>query len=575
MLDVLKLVSGNLSGRMIRMISISVLEAIFGAIPFVVLYFVLCDVIDHTLTLSKFTDYIIIISVSVVIRMVFTYLSITLSRADGTTMIMDLRMRLGEHVRKLPLGFFSSNNIGTLSNGILENVNRVETILSMLMPEFISTLALSLLVSLGLFYIDARMAITTLMTMPLAFALLVWVKQIMHVRGKALYQSSSQLTNSIIEYVSGIKFIKSFNSSDKKFDDLVDRMEDFKDKSLRTEGVLSPIMVLSNISIDFGLVALLFLGSHFMIGGSLDPKVFIVYIIMSSRFYENLKSLSTNYVKIRYMLIAGQKIGELFQVETLSGEDKTLDYGDKEIVFRDVSFGYGKETVLKGINTIIPHASMTAIVGPSGSGKSTMANLIARFYDVEQGGIFVGDKNLKNVDPEVILTNVSMVFQRVTLFRDTVYNNIAMGNLNASEAEVIEAAQRANCHEFISRLTDGYNTIVDEKGGNLSGGEQLRISIARAMLKDAPVVLLDEVTSSLDPENEHFIQKSILDLIKNKTVVVIAHRLKTIKNADKIIVLNHGEIVESGKHQDLLEQQGLYHKMWETQNHAIGWKIAN
>ncbi len=575
MLEVIKLIAGKYRNRMVRVTLISVFEAVFGAIPFVVLYFLLCDIIDSSFNLGKLWIYIYVIAGSVVFRVLFSYLSVTLSRADGTIMIKDLRLRLGEHVRKLPLGFFTSHDTGELSNKTLENVNKVELIMTMLLPEVISTFVLSILVAAGLFYIDYRMAVATIITMPLALGLLIWAKKIMHVRGKALYQSSSALANSIIEFVSGIKFIKSFNNSQKKFDDLVEKMDDFKKRSLKTEGTLSPIMVLSGISIDFGLVMLILMGSYFMVGGSLDGKTFIIFIIISSRFFENLKAISINYVKIRYLLIAGQTIQSLFNEKKLTGSKYQINFKDEDIIFNHVSFGYNGTKVLKNVNVTIPGNSMTALVGPSGSGKSTMTNLIARFYDVDEGNLYIGRNNLKLVDPERILQQVSMVFQKVILFKDTIYNNIKVGKQDASREEVIEAAKRANCHQFISMLPDGYDTMVDENGGNLSGGEQLRLSIARAMLKDAPIVLLDEATSSLDPENEFFIQEAISSLLQNKTVVVIAHRLKTVKNADKIIVLDDGQICEKGTHNELLKQRGLYSKMWQTQESTVGWKIAN
>jgi len=575
MLEVLKLIAGKYRIRMVRVTLISVLEAIFGAVPFVVMYFLLCNINDHAFTLQKLETYIYFIIGSAIVRMAFSYLSVTLSRADGTIMVKDLRLRLGEHIRNLPLGFFNTHDSGELSNKMLDNVNKVEQIITMLLPEFISTLVLSILVAIGLFYIDFRMAIATIITMPLALGLLVWAKRIMSNRGKELYHSSSVLANAIIEFVSGIKFIKSFNNSQKKINDLTDKMADFKEKSLKAEGTLSPVMTLSGISIDFGLVMLILMGAYFMVGGNLTGKTLIIFIVISSRFFENLKDISLNYVKIRYLLIAGQTIQNLFSEKQLYGEELELDAKKQDIVFNNVSFGYNGTKVLDNISTTIPSNSMTALVGPSGSGKSTMANLIARFYDVDNGNISIGDRNIRDIAPENLLRNISMVFQKVILFKDTIYNNIRIGKQSASCEEVLEASKRANCHDFISKLPDGYDTMIDENGCNLSGGEQLRLSVARAMLKDAPIVLLDEATSSLDPENEFFIQEAISNLLERKTVIVIAHRLKTIREAEKIIVLNNNTIQEEGTHDELLDKHGLYNHMWETQKDAVGWQVAN
>jgi len=575
MLKTLKMISIDNQKKLFRISLISILEAISGSVPFIVLYFVLCDIIDKTFTMDKFFLYSGIIGISATFRMIFSFLSFTVSRNDGTLMIKDLRLRLGEHIRKLSLGFFNTHNVGELSNKTLDNVNKIEMIVTMLLPEMISTLVLSLLVSFGLFFIDVRMAAATIITMPLAIFILTWARNIMNTRGRALYDSSARLANSLLEFINGIKFIKSFNNSEKKYNDLVETMEDFKIKSLKTEGTLSPVMVFAGISIDFGLVMLILTGSYNMVGGSITGKTFLIFVIISSRFFEGLKAMSINYVKVKYLGIAGETVREILNEKLLSGSGQNASFCEHDIKFQDVRFSYNNIEVLKGINLIIEENTMTAFVGPSGSGKTTMTNLIARFFDSDSGDIFIGGHKIKNVDPEAVLKEISMVFQDVILFRDTIYNNIKIGKHDATEKEIIEAAKKANAHEFIQKLPDEYSTLVGENGANLSGGEQQRISIARAMLKDAPIILLDEATASLDPENEIYIQNAISNLLENKTVIVIAHRLKTIKYADKIVVLQNGKIEEQGRHFELIDNKGLYYKMWETQESAVGWQIKN
>ncbi|MDC7222886.1 MAG: ATP-binding cassette domain-containing protein, partial [Spirochaetales bacterium] len=282
-----------------------------------------------------------------------------------------------------------------------------------------------------------------------------------------------------------------------------------------------------------------------------------------------------DFVKVKYLGIAGESINNLFQENLLEGTGNDVEVDDNNIAFKDVRFSYGDSEVLKGINLDIKANSLTAFVGPSGSGKSTMMNLMARFFDVDSGDITIGSHNIREIDPESVLKCISMVFQNVTLFRDTIYNNIKIGKQGATEEEIIGAAKKANAHDFISRLPQGYQTMVGENGANLSGGEKQRISIARAILKDTPIILLDEATSSLDPENEIYIQNAISHLLENKTVIVIAHRLKTIRDADNIVVFNKGRIEEQGTHSELLSQKGLYHRMWQEQDSAIGWKITN
>lgn len=575
MFKTLMMIANNNTIKLAKIALISILEAVFGSIPFMILYFVLCDIIDKAFTIEKLILYSSIIIGSAILRMIFSFMNVTYARAKGTLMIKDLRLRLGEHIRKLSLGFFNTHDTGELSNKTLENVNKIETIITMLLPEMVSTFLLSLLVGFGLFFIDYRMALATIITMPLAFAILVWARNIMVKQGKALYVSSEQLANGLLEFINGIKFIKSFNTSQKKMDDLIEKMDDFKVKSLKTEGALSPVMVFAGISIDFGLVMLILAGSYFISGGSLTGKTFLIFIIISSRFFENLKALSINYVKVKYLSIAGQTVQNIFNENLLSGSESNVSFSDYDIEFKNVSFSYDDKKVLKNVNLQIKEKNLTAFVGPSGSGKTTMTNLIARFFDTDEGAIKIGNHHIKDLDSEKILKEMSMVFQKVILFRDTIFNNIKIGKPDATYDEVMEAAKKANCHEFISKLPDGYDTLIGENGANLSGGEQQRISIARAMLKNAPIILLDEATASLDPENEIFIQNAISRLLENKTVIVIAHRLKTIKNADKIVVLDNGEIREEGTHRQLLDNKNLYYQMWETQQSAVGWKISN
>ncbi|MBI9055745.1 MAG: ABC transporter ATP-binding protein [Bacteroidales bacterium] len=574
MFKTIALLAKNNKFKIIQMAAISIAEALFGFVPLIVLYFLLCNIIDHTFSADKLIIYTILLVSSALLRGLFSFLNVVVSRKNGTLMVKDLRLRLGEHIRKLSLGFFDSHDVGELSGKVLENVNKMEMILTMMLPEIISTFSLSFLVAIGLFFIEPRMAMSTLITMPIALYIMTWAKKIMNTRGKALYKTSFRLADSLLEFVNGIKYIKSFNNSQKKLNDLISRMDDFRKDSLRTEGTLSPVMVLAGIFIDIGIVSIIMMGSYFLIGGSISTKVFIIFLIISSRFFDNLKALSVNYVKVKYLEIAGKSVQEIFDIKLPVGSIKPK-FSNHNIVFKNVTFSYNQKPVLNNIDLTIKENTMTAFVGSSGSGKTTLANLIARFYDPQLGKITICGHDIKSIDPEVVLQQISMVFQKVFLFRDTIYNNIKIGKSDATRQEIEIAAKKANAHDFIMQLPNGYDTMVGENATNLSGGEQQRISIARAILKDAPVVLLDEATASLDPENEIFIQDAISNLLKDKTIIVIAHRLKTIKHADKIVILNHGVVEATGSHSNLLENNVQYKSMWENQESAIGWEFAN
>lgn len=575
MLKVLSMITNHANKKLFRATTLSVIEAILGSMPFMVLYLILIHIMEGTLTTDKAVIFLVFIIASGLVRAVVSFFSIIVVRSDGSQLIRDLRIRVGEHVRKLPLGFFQSNDLGSLSNKTLDCINRLEMLITIFLAEMASTLLLTVLVGGILCCVDLKVFLSILVTIPVAWVMFLISRKIMTHHGAALYDSSNQLSDGLIEFVQGIKFIKSFDRAEQKLNELIDKMADFRDKSLKVEGNLSPLMVLTGITIDFGLVLLILIGSHRLLGGVLEPKTFIIFMIISSKFFENLKILAVNSVKIKYLMIAGNNVQQLLDEKILSGDMTEVDFTNHDIIFKDVSFSYQSVDVLKTINLTIPEKQMTAFVGPSGSGKTTMTHLIARFYDVDTGEIKMGGQNIKNIAPDCLLKEMSMVFQDVMLFRDTVYNNILIGQPLATKEEVIKAARQSNCHDFIMKLPKGYDTMIGENGSTLSGGEQQRISIARAMLKDAPIILLDEATASLDPENEQYIQHAISKLVQDKTIIVIAHRLKTIQNADQIVVFNQGRIVEKGNHQTLIEQGGKYSQMWSAQEKAIGWHLSN
>lgn len=575
MLDILKMITDNKSEKLVKASIIASTEAILGAVPFAVLYFILASMIDMNFTISKANISLGIIVVSSIMRAILYFYSVNTIRADGSLLIRDLRLRLGEHIRKLPLGFFNDNDLGSLSNKTLDCVNRLELLITMFMTELASTFVLTVIVGGFLAFIDMRIFLAVLITLPIAYLMLKVSRKIMEVSGKKLYDSSNNLADGLLEFIQGIKFIKSFNTTNRKFQELCNKMDDFREKSLKIEGNLSPVMVMTGIIIDFGLVLLILVGSFLLIGGELNVKTLIIFMIISSRYFENLKSLAINSVKLKYLMIAGNNVQGLFDEDILRGNRTKVDFKNHDIEFENVNFSYKNVRVINKVSVKIPQRKMTAFVGPSGSGKTTMTHLIARFYDVESGKIKIGGNDISHIESERLLREISMVFQDVVLFRDTIYNNLLIGKSDASYDEVVAASKKANCHDFIMKLPEGYNTMVGENGSTLSGGEKQRISIARAILKDAAIVLLDEATASLDPENELFIQKAISTLLKDKTVIVIAHRLKTIKNAEKILVFDDGKIIESGNHKSLLNKKGKYYDMWTVQEEAVGWKIEN
>jgi ATP-binding cassette subfamily B protein len=341
--------------------------------------------------------------------------------------------------------------------------------------------------------------------------------------------------------------------------------------SIHAEGGLGPFYLIAIALMRSGLTLMTITGVYLILGGSLSVSVFALFLFAGTRVFDPLTAAMMRWAEFKVYALAGERIMGILNEPVMTGERETPETCD--IVFENVSFRYGKNPVLENVSVSLAPGSLTAIVGPSGSGKSTILRLIARFYDPQEGRVKFGGVDERSIDPEKLLTNISMVFQDVYLFQETIGNNIRYGRQDASQEEIEEAAKAACCHDFITALPKGYDTLVGEGGSTLSGGEKQRVSIARAILKNAPVILLDEATASLDPENEAEVQRAIGTLIRGRTVVMIAHRLKTVIHADRIIVLDKGRIVEQGKHSDLLARDGLYAKLWGLQQSSEGWRI--
>lgn len=481
------------------------------------------------------------------------------------------RISLAEHLRKLSLGFLSRRDPGDLSSMLITDFTMAETGISHHLPQLMGALVMPLLAFLSLVWIDWRMAVAMFVSVPLAL-LVLWVST-----GVQQKLSGRQIAakinagNRLEEYLQGIRVMKAYNLLGDRFVRLRDAFAELRRACIRQEALLGPFVLLSITLVRAGLTLMVLCGTYLLLGGELSLLTFVLFLVVGSRVFDPLTSALTNFAEFRYFSIAGGRILSLMNEPEMKGNREAPADGD--LTLEHVSFAYQDKEVLHDVSFTLHKNSLTALVGPSGSGKSTLMKLCARFYDPQHGRICLDGIPLNEIEPESLMRRISMVFQDVYLFQDTVRNNIRFGRSDATDAEIEEAARRACCHDFIMRLPQGYDTPVGEGGCTLSGGEKQRISIARAILKDAPIILLDEATASLDPENEVEVQKAIDSLISGRTVIVIAHRLKTICNADHIVVLNHGEVVEEGTHDELLALHGLYHRLWTVQTETEGWKL--
>ena len=481
------------------------------------------------------------------------------------------RVSLAEHLRKLSLGFLSRRDPGDLSSMLITDFTMAETGISHHLPQLMGALVMPVLAFLGLLWIDWRKAVAMFIALPLAVGILLGSTYLQYKLSGKQIAAKINAGNRLEEYLQGIRVMKAYNLLGDKFVRLKNAFAELRRACIRQEALLGPFILLSVTLIRAGLTLMILCGTYLLIGGDLSLLTFVMFLVVGSRVFDPLTSALTNFAEFRYFSIAGGRILALMNEPEMQGSKEAPESGDFSVLH--VSFGYQKKQVLHDVSVTLRKNTLTALVGPSGSGKSTMLKLCARFYDPQQGQVLFNGVDMKTLEPESLMSHISMVFQDVYLFQDTIRNNIRFGKTDATDEEIEAAARKACCHDFIMRLPKGYDTQVGEGGCTLSGGEKQRISIARAILKEAPVVLLDEATASLDPENEVEVQRAINTLIAGRTVIVIAHRLKTIKNADNIIVLEEGRIAEQGKHQELLNNKGLYAKLWNIQEKTLGWKL--
>lgn len=499
---------------------------------------------------------------------------------DGYDASAQGRVRLAEHIRKLPLGFLMSKDPGELGNTMMNDFTQIEEAVTHVLPQLIGGIITAVLGFVGMSFIDWRLSLAMFAGFPITILILAGVQTIDKKRGAAHTKARIEQTNRLQEYLSGMKVIKAYNLRGGNFKKLERAFYTFMKECIKLECVSGPFYLVAVSFLQFGLSLITMAGVYLLMGQTLDITVFVMFLLVGTRIFDPLVGAIIQLPVFVYQKTAGHRIVDLMDEPTMTGNGnapKTHNIRFEHVDFdyninsaeskKERTVGGGDAKVLRDVSATFVPGTVTAIVGPSGSGKSTMLRLIARFYDPQKGKVLFGGVDESSIDPEKLMKKISVVFQ------DTIGNNIRYGREDAAQEEIETAAKLAHCHEFIMKLPNGYDTMVGEGGSTLSGGEKQRISIARAILKDAPVLLLDEATSSLDPENEVEVQKAIEELVKDRTVIMIAHKLQTIAGADQIIVLEQGRVKETGRHEELLEKNGLYRKMWDIQQTTGGWQI--
>lgn len=486
------------------------------------------------------------------------------------------RTDLAEHLRRLPLSFFGRRDLSDLTNAIMKDCSDQERMFMHVMPQLFGTGLSTAIVIVGIFFYDWRLALAAFWVVPAALLVMALTGKHQQRKAQAMEDARLEVADGVQEFLECAQEIRATNRSAAHLDALAAKLDAFERRQVASELTTGVFVTSAQAFLKLGIGTTVFVGATLLVSGQTDFMTYFVFLLVVTRVYDPVNLILQSIGELLSMRLSIRRTQELAAEKPMEGSTDFAPRGH-DVVFEDVSFSYGDgERVLRGVSFTAREGEVTALVGPSGSGKSTVAKLAARFWDADAGSVRVGGVNVADVDPETLLADYAEVFQDVVLFDDTVMGNIRLGRVGATDEEVLAAARAAMCDEFVSRMPQGYDTVIGENGGRLSGGERQRISIARAILKDAPVVLLDEATASLDVENETQVQRALSRLLAGKTVLVIAHRMRTVANADKIVVLKEGRVAEQGAPAELMAREGgLYRRMVELQTEASGWSLAS
>ena len=486
------------------------------------------------------------------------------------------RTDLAEHLRRLPLSFFGRRDLSDLTNAIMKDCSDQERMFMHVMPQLFGTGLSTAIVIVGIFFYDWRLALAAFWVVPAALLVMALTGKHQQRKAQAMEDARLEVADGVQEFLECAQEIRATNRSAAHLDALAAKLDAFERRQVASELTTGVFVTSAQAFLKLGIGTTVFVGATLLVSGQTDFMTYFAFLLVVTRVYDPVNLILQSIGELLSMRLSIRRTQELAAEKPMEGSTDFAPRGH-DVVFEDVSFSYGDgEQVLRDVSFTAREGEVTALVGPSGSGKSTVAKLAARFWDADAGSVRVGGVNVADVDPETLLADYAEVFQDVVLFRDTILENIRLGRVGATDEEVLAAARAAMCDEFVSRMPQGYDMMIGENGGRLSGGERQRISIARAILKDAPVVLLDEATASLDVENETQVQQALSRLLAGKTVLVIAHRMRTVANADKIVVLKEGRVAEQGAPAELMAREGgLYRRMVELQTEASGWSLAS
>lgn len=565
--------AGNEQGNIRKSILVGFLYAIFHMLQVGAIYAVVLALTAQQKNGDAAWIALGLLVLSILGRTAANYASQLQQTHAGYFMVADKRVDIGNKLKSVPMGYFNQSSLGNITGVATTVLEEVETTAPMVLVGILGGFINALVFTIMVLLFDWRIGLLVVV----GTGLYLWITSAMEKKSAVLapkrQASAARLVEAVLEQVQGMSVIKSFNLTGKGDNNVREALEENRRCNLAIEQLFTPYTIGQGLSLQIFSVAIMLAAVRFYLAGSMTLANTLMSVIVSFLVFAQIESAGSSMAILRIATSSIDQANQLDKMPQMDSDGKVLTPEKHDICFENVTFSYGKKKILQNVSLQIADKTTTAIIGPSGSGKTTLCNLIARFWDVEEGAIKIGGQDVRDYTLEALMEQISMVFQNVYLFADTIENNIKFGKPKASHAEVVAAAKKACCHEFISALPDGYNTVIGEGGASLSGGEKQRISIARAMLKDAPIVIFDEATANVDPENEDRLQKAIEALTRDKTIIMIAHRLKTVRNADQIFVVNDGRIVQQGRHDDLIQQAGIYADFVLGRKEAIGWKL--
>lgn len=569
-------VSGRYKRRIQTAFVFSFLKSLLAKAPIMLAFLALAGFYKGTVTAGDCLGYGIAMAACVILRVIFHHIADRLQSAAGFQVFSDLRMDLGAHLRRMPMGYFTEGNIGKISSVLSSDMVFIEENCMTVLADMMSYLFAQAILVVFLLCFDLWIGLAALAIIAIVLLIARGMKREALLDSVERQEQNENLTEAVLDFVEGIGIIKTYNLLGEKSRELTENFSRSCETNLRFEEHHSPWQLRLNLTYALGAAAIVAIALALESTGLMSVPYLVGIMLFVFDLFGPIKALYTQATRLTVMNSCMNRIEAVFAEQELPDDGRdTIPAAGKapEVEFWNVHFAYGEKEVMRGVSFSVPRHTMTALVGPSGGGKSTVANLLTRFWDVKGGQVLVRGKDVRDVKLSDLMDHISMVFQRVYLFQDTIYNNIAMGRPDATREEVLEAARKARCYDFIMALPDGFDTVIGEGGASLSGGERQRISIARCILKDAPIVILDEATASVDADNESYIQQAISELCRGKTLLVIAHRLNTIRGADQILVISNGEIVQSGTHEDLMKESGIYRSFITVREQAEGWRL--